>query len=137
MSKSAPTSSSSSTPTSSSSSAAATPSGCDAGDFRGTGYSGTISGGFSGCVVGVASVLQSCCAEVGSTPAFVNNTCGCPYNAVFLPADEPTWAECTIHQNATSLCSLETPSAAVGRPVRWNAAVVVLSVALLLGGVEI
>ncbi|KAJ7668180.1 hypothetical protein B0H17DRAFT_1210036 [Mycena rosella] len=60
--------------------AAPTPSGCDAADFQ-PNVDCAMSANFSGCVVNRAHVLQKCCTGVGSTAAFVNGTCGCPYNA--------------------------------------------------------
>ncbi|KAJ6492225.1 hypothetical protein C8R45DRAFT_1096251 [Mycena sanguinolenta] len=71
-----PASSESTTP-SSTSSFAPLPTGC-------AGLSGLhADASFQGCVTEFPTVLQICCSAVGSTPVFANETCGCPYNAVF------------------------------------------------------
>ncbi|KAJ7877645.1 hypothetical protein B0H13DRAFT_2347026 [Mycena leptocephala] len=56
------------TPTLSSSSAVPLPSGCSPSDFRGPNFSGTANGAFSGCVVGIASVLQIVALASGARP---------------------------------------------------------------------
>ncbi|KAJ7174990.1 hypothetical protein C8R43DRAFT_1119019 [Mycena crocata] len=51
----------------------------------------------SGCVVGNVLVLQACCVAFGSTPAFTNNTCKCPFNEAFAgAADIRDFAECVV-----------------------------------------
>ncbi|KAJ6549128.1 hypothetical protein DFH09DRAFT_1320421 [Mycena vulgaris] len=120
------------TPVSSSSAASPTPSGCDAGDFR-PGYSGSITGGFAGCVVNNATALTVCCASVGSTAGFINETCGCPFNAAFPATANISFFEC-VHRTSngtTSACG--HPNTGLGAGVRWNAAVIVLGAALVLG----
>ncbi|KAJ6566784.1 hypothetical protein B0H19DRAFT_1138580 [Mycena capillaripes] len=123
------------TPSSSHSSALALPTGCSASDFGGPNRSGTMSGGFTGCVVGVASVLQTCCTSVGSTPAFVNNTCGCPIDPVLLPNAFTDFGTCVGEHNDVGACG-PLPSGGTGRfhgQLRWNAAAVVLGVTFLVG----
>ncbi|KAF7333420.1 hypothetical protein MVEN_02357800 [Mycena venus] len=114
-------------PSPSSSSAAALPSGCS--HLHGV----TSSANFAGCAIDSASALETCCSAVGSTPAFVNDTCGCPYNAVFVPNDMENFFACADKINAQAGCSGPQPSAATRAPLRWNAAVAVLGLALLVG----
>ncbi|KAJ7472272.1 hypothetical protein B0H11DRAFT_1919255 [Mycena galericulata] len=83
-----------------SSSAAALPKGCSPADFHGPAFAEI--GPFTGCTVGVASVLLNCCAAAGGTPAFVNNTCGCPFDTNFTLAQDDTFINCAEKFNATS-----------------------------------
>ncbi|KAJ7668181.1 hypothetical protein B0H17DRAFT_1088111 [Mycena rosella] len=126
------------TPSSSSSAPSATPSGCDAGDFR-PGFSGTTSGGFSGCVVNNASIRQECCTNLGSTAAFVNETCGCPYNGSTGFTSSAPFFACVneASDDAVAGCSGQGTTSAAGRRQRWNAAVVVLVAALVAGAVGV
>ncbi|KAJ7229987.1 hypothetical protein GGX14DRAFT_691999 [Mycena pura] len=52
-------------------------------------FNGTIhiSPDFFGCVVAPNSTQLQCCAQLGSPPAPVNGTFGCPFNSAFTPAD--------------------------------------------------
>ncbi|KAJ7915387.1 hypothetical protein B0H13DRAFT_2655831 [Mycena leptocephala] len=118
-------------PSPSSSSAAALPSGCS--HLHGV----TLGGGFYGCAVDSASALETCCSTVGSTPAFVNDTCGCPFNAVFVPDDMQNFFACADKIDAQAGCHQPSPSAATRAPLRWNAAVVVLCLALLVGAMGV
>ncbi|KAJ7750806.1 hypothetical protein B0H16DRAFT_1691443 [Mycena metata] len=120
-------------PSASSTSAAALPSGCS--HLHGV----TMSGGFAGCATDSASSLETCCSAVGSTPAFVNDTCGCPFNAVFVPSDMENFFDCADKINAQAGCTGSNspqPSAATRAPLRWNAAVVVC-LALLMGAIGV
>ncbi|KAJ7142363.1 hypothetical protein C8R44DRAFT_865716 [Mycena epipterygia] len=131
-------------PSPSASAAVALPTGCSSSDFPGPGSSVPASKSFLGCTAGVASVLVSCCATVGGTAAFVDNTCGCPFDASFLAANEQDFEDCALASNTTSACSLggsqgtaqggpSTSAGVPGMPLRWNAATVVLGLALLVG----
>ncbi|KAJ7890687.1 hypothetical protein B0H14DRAFT_2561312 [Mycena olivaceomarginata] len=84
-----------------------------------------------GCAVDSASALETCCSAVGSTPAFVNDTCGCPFSAVFVPNDTQNFFACANKINAEAGCNSPQPSVATRPPLPWNAAVVVLGLALL------
>ncbi|KAJ7181428.1 hypothetical protein C8R43DRAFT_1229318 [Mycena crocata] len=84
------------------SSAAALPTGCSPSFFRGPEFSGTLNGAFQGCVVGVASVLPTCCAAVGSTPVFANDTCGCPFSDSFPSTAFLNFLDCAGDNNATA-----------------------------------
>ncbi|KAJ6549119.1 hypothetical protein DFH09DRAFT_1281553 [Mycena vulgaris] len=119
------------------SSPVALPPGCSADNFPGPNVTQPAGDGFRGCTVGVAPVLLSCCARVGGTPAYVHNTCGCPFGATFLAAAEEDFTDCTLESIATSTCyigtSTSTPPSSEGtlNARRWNAATLVLGVALL------
>ncbi|KAJ6574395.1 hypothetical protein B0H19DRAFT_1371479 [Mycena capillaripes] len=96
------------------------------------------SDGFQGCVVGDAKVLQSCCSSVGSTLVFAIETCGCPFNSAFLQTDIQNFFTCLGKFNQTGGCSGlgGTPSSAKAAPrPRWNAALIILGVSLLVGAV--
>ncbi|KAJ7668177.1 hypothetical protein B0H17DRAFT_1210031 [Mycena rosella] len=121
----------------------ALPTGCTDSDFPGPNISiKTAGAGFTGCVVGVASVLLTCCARVGGTAAFAHDTCGCPFDATFTGDAEESFGDCALESNETSTCFLNAGPAAgasaAGAAVkltggRVNAAVVVLGIALVLG----
>ncbi|KAJ7097450.1 hypothetical protein C8R44DRAFT_370234 [Mycena epipterygia] len=118
------------------------PTGCSSFNFPGFNF--TVGYDFGGCVAGQPSVLLSCCAKVGSTPVFANNTCGCPYNASFIPPVDDIFGSCAIDNNGSATCGsttvwrAPTTSAAVMKSFfRWNTAVVVLGAALLLGAVGV
>ncbi|KAJ6549082.1 hypothetical protein DFH09DRAFT_1320380 [Mycena vulgaris] len=119
------------------------PPGCLTATFPGPNVTQPAGDGFTGCVVGVANVLLSCCARVGGTPAYVHNTCGCPFDANFLAAAEESFTDCTLESNATSTCyigmSPSTPPSSAGtlNARRWNAATLVLGVTLLFIAVGI
>ncbi|KAJ7894846.1 hypothetical protein B0H14DRAFT_2681969 [Mycena olivaceomarginata] len=73
--------------------------------------------------VGVPAVLQSCCSTVGSTPVFANQTCGCPFNAVFLPNETQAFFSC-----------IEDNNQRVGaRSPRWKVALVPLVLGVSFG----
>ncbi|KAJ7750803.1 hypothetical protein B0H16DRAFT_1691441 [Mycena metata] len=115
---------------STSSSAAALPSGCS--HLHGV----TFGGGFAGCVTNTTSSLETCCTAVGSTPGFVNDTCGCPFNAVFVPSDMENFFDCADKiGNVQTGC--QQPSAATRAPLRWNAAVVVVCLALVMEAIGV
>ncbi|KAK7036329.1 hypothetical protein R3P38DRAFT_2771806 [Favolaschia claudopus] len=60
---------------------------------------------FRGCVASDSDiVLQFCCHEVGSTATFVNMTCGCPFNDVFVPGNYKLFMDCTTENEKGSLC---------------------------------
>ncbi|KAJ7699503.1 hypothetical protein B0H14DRAFT_3035473 [Mycena olivaceomarginata] len=82
----------------------------------------------TGCVVGVPAVLQSCCSTVGSTPVFANQTCGCPFNAVFLPNETQAFFSCIEDNNQTGGCVGPAPNSASPAAVRprWKVALVPL-----------
>ncbi|KAJ7741423.1 hypothetical protein DFH07DRAFT_838036 [Mycena maculata] len=93
---------------------------------------------YIGCSVGNATVLQTCCAAVGSVPVFANNSgslsCNCPFNgtAAQIADDQTNFIACAENiSNATIGCS-GVPS---GTAVRWktNIVAVVLGVAFLVG----
>ncbi|KAJ6549904.1 hypothetical protein B0H19DRAFT_1159975 [Mycena capillaripes] len=120
------------------------PTGCSASDFNGatahTPINATSS--FVGCWVGVPSVLQTCCSQSGSTAAFVNGTCGCPFPSVQAAATAlDTFGKCASDKNVTAECGQGTKNAARGdhgaRFMRGNLAAVVLCVSLLLGAVGV
>ncbi|KAK6981510.1 hypothetical protein R3P38DRAFT_415334 [Favolaschia claudopus] len=95
----------------------------------------TSSESFNGCVVGNATVLQLCCSSVGSTPGFINGTCGCPYNPPAFAgtqADIQNFFACVSNHSYEGGCS-DWPTSGAGRAVGWNAAVIVLGVSLFLG----
>lgn len=92
---------------------------------------------YSGCAVDSASALETCCSAVGSTPAFVNDTCGCPFSAVFVPNDTQNFFACANKINAEAGCNSPQPSVATRPPFPWNAAVVVLGLALLVGAMGV
>ncbi|KAJ6529753.1 hypothetical protein B0H19DRAFT_1082863 [Mycena capillaripes] len=66
----------------------------------------SISPWFRGCIVVPDSLQTKCCTQLGSPPAMVNGTFGCPYNDVFGSEDndnnktiasfQPCCANCTI-----------------------------------------
>ncbi|KAJ7719726.1 hypothetical protein B0H16DRAFT_395261 [Mycena metata] len=138
-------SSSSSTSTStaspaSSSSASAIPTGipavCLNSTMPGVSEFGSISTGFFGCVADVPAVFNACCAEVGSTPAAINDTCGCPYNAVFQFAqpDIQKFVDCASKGGATTGCLLPKTSGSVRGPEKtmgWGCFVAMI---LLIAG---
>ncbi|KAJ6549071.1 hypothetical protein DFH09DRAFT_1320370 [Mycena vulgaris] len=117
----------------SSSAASTIPSGCHAGDFR-PGHTPTMNDSFYGCVVNNSTALEVCCTEVGSTAVFVNETCGCPFNAAFPIAFDTRFFDCvdgmTIVNNTISVCG--KANAASGASLRWTAAMVSLGVALVV-----
>ncbi|KAJ7123427.1 hypothetical protein C8R44DRAFT_852388 [Mycena epipterygia] len=129
----------------SASSTAALPIGCS--NYHFPGFNFTTSNNFSdpihfaGCITGQPSVLLTCCAKVGSTPVFANNTCGCPFNAAFnLTTGEDIFGTCAIDNNGSATCgpqTVETSAAELKALFRWNSAIVVLGFALLLGAVGV
>ncbi|KAJ7182409.1 hypothetical protein C8R43DRAFT_1116052 [Mycena crocata] len=127
-----PSASSSVPATPASSSAAALPNGCSPSSFPGPGKSGTITASFAGCVVGIASVLPTCCTVVGSTPVFVNDTCGCPFSASFPSTAFVNFLNCADENNATAICG-PTPKNNSPTGVRLNFAAMVLGMACVLG----
>ncbi|KAK7036267.1 hypothetical protein R3P38DRAFT_2911188 [Favolaschia claudopus] len=101
-------------------------------------HGATASAGFHGCVVGNATVLQICCSSVGSTPGFVNDTCGCPFNPpAFVGAvvDVQNFFACASTYSYSAGC-FGLPASGAGRIVGWKAGVLVLGVSLLLGVVR-
>ncbi|KAJ7508309.1 hypothetical protein B0H11DRAFT_2184811 [Mycena galericulata] len=101
---------------SSSASASATPTGipavCLNSTMPGVSEFGSISPSFFGCVATNPAVFDACCAEVGSTPAAINDTCGCPYNAVFQFAqpDIQKFEACANEGGAATGCKLPKTS---------------------------
>ncbi|KAJ7181427.1 hypothetical protein C8R43DRAFT_270890 [Mycena crocata] len=133
-------SSASATPVSSS--AAALPTGCSPSLFPGPGFSGTVNSAFAGCVVGIASVLPTCCAAVGSTPVFANDTCGCPFSASFPSTALGNFLDCASDNNAQAICNEKNNNSAgnsapknSASSVRWNFAVILLGMGCVLGAV--
>ncbi|KAJ7148325.1 hypothetical protein C8R46DRAFT_1128168 [Mycena filopes] len=62
----------------------------------------------AGCTTGLATLLQVCCATVGSVPVFSHQTCGCPFNnATFPPSDEHQFFDCVdgYAGNSVSVCN--------------------------------
>ncbi|KAJ7450197.1 hypothetical protein FB451DRAFT_1186970 [Mycena latifolia] len=86
--------------------AASLPTGCSSSDFPGPNLTASAGSGFTGCVTGVSNVLLTCCARLGGTPAFVDNTCGCPFGAGFTADAEESFGDCTLESNATATCYL-------------------------------
>ncbi|KAJ7925650.1 hypothetical protein B0H13DRAFT_1862912 [Mycena leptocephala] len=115
------------------SAATALPTGCSARSFQGPENIPHVSGSFLGCTASVAGALQQCCSQVGSTPAFVNGTCGCPFNSVFTPALRSNWTTCVIQSSfAADSCNLVfKPNSALTVPLPLNAAVVFLGLSLM------
>ncbi|KAJ7132439.1 hypothetical protein C8R44DRAFT_774056 [Mycena epipterygia] len=113
------------------------PKGCSSSDSLGPDSVGNgRSGTFSGCTAGVASVLLSCCTSVGSTAAFVNNTCLCPYNTIFSPVTEEKFFDC-VGNNSDAQCGTASGTNSATVASLRNAVVVVLGVALLLGAMGV
>ncbi|KAJ6529756.1 hypothetical protein B0H19DRAFT_1082866 [Mycena capillaripes] len=64
----------------------------------------SISAWFRGCLVIPDSLQTKCCTQLGSPPAMVNGTFGCPYNDVFGSEDtdktidsfQPCCGNCSI-----------------------------------------
>ncbi|KAJ7212633.1 hypothetical protein GGX14DRAFT_393533 [Mycena pura] len=106
---------SSAAPASSSSSTSAIPTGipavCLNSTMPGVSEFGSISASFFGCVATDPAVFNACCAEVGSTPAAINDTCGCPYNAVFQFAqpDIQKWVDCASKGGAATAAGCLLP----------------------------
>ncbi|KAJ6612974.1 hypothetical protein B0H10DRAFT_2222635 [Mycena sp. CBHHK59/15] len=124
-------SSSSSSATGTTSSFAPLPTGC-------AGLSGThADGGFQGAFTlrVINPPFATCCSSVGSTPVFANNTCGCPFNSVFLVNDTHNFFSCTSKNNEDAGCIGPPNSASPSAHVRWSAVVLVLGVSLLVGAV--
>lgn len=46
-----------------------------------------------GCATDLNSTLDTCCSAVGSTPAFVHGSYGCPFN--YSGSPQSAWNECT------------------------------------------
>ncbi|KAJ7668178.1 hypothetical protein B0H17DRAFT_224219 [Mycena rosella] len=117
-----------------------TPSGCTTADFR-PNLSGSIivSPTFSGCVVTNPAVLQACCTRLGSTAAFVNVTCGCPYNASVGFASGAPFVACVraASTNAWAGCTARGATGAAGRRLRLHSAVVVFGAALVAAAVGV
>lgn len=90
-----------------------------------------------GCVTGVASVLDTCCAQVNSTAGVVNGTCGCPLpNHMTLALVDGVYGRCSIANNATSYCGVWDNAARASHvpgSVRWNPAVVIFGVVVIKG----
>ncbi|KAJ7917409.1 hypothetical protein B0H13DRAFT_2269490 [Mycena leptocephala] len=132
---------------------ASLPTGCSASDFLGPTDPGTARPTFSGCIVGVPSILETCCTKVGSTAVFVNGTCGCPY-PFNIASGSPAAQEDAVQVffNCTSeaepgmtsvivMCGHATASAARAShelgSVRWNLAVLMLGVAVITGAMGV
>ncbi|KAJ7466221.1 hypothetical protein B0H11DRAFT_2239955 [Mycena galericulata] len=60
----------------------------------------------AGCAVetGKNSTLAICCAAVGSTPAEIDGTYGCPYTDAFVPSANQSFSACALERNTTGSC---------------------------------
>ncbi|KAJ6536894.1 hypothetical protein B0H19DRAFT_1382736 [Mycena capillaripes] len=116
------------------------PANCATTDFNGPNVPGKISASFSGCVVGVAAVLETCCTTAGSAAAFVNNTCGCPFpsnngtDEATREANVAAFQKCAGDNKAEVSCGPTSNNAArVAGSVRWNFAIMVLGTSVIMG----
>ncbi|KAJ7205620.1 hypothetical protein B0H12DRAFT_1160427 [Mycena haematopus] len=107
-----------------------------AASFAGPEHIPAISGSFLGCTASVAGALQLCCPQVGGTLAFVNGTCGCPFDSVFTSAVQSrlSWSTCVVKSSfGVDACNIDfKPSSSQAiAALPLNVAVVVLGLSLL------
>ncbi|KAJ6561694.1 hypothetical protein B0H19DRAFT_1259344 [Mycena capillaripes] len=98
---------------------------------------GSISPNFFGCVATIPDVFDACCAEVGSAPVAANDTCGCPYNAVFqfTQADIQKFVDCAGNNGSATLCHLPEKDGSGGASTKTMGWGGVFAVSLAIAGV--
>ncbi|KAJ7609188.1 hypothetical protein DFH06DRAFT_1148595 [Mycena polygramma] len=130
---------------------AALPSGCAASDFPGAQIIPPVSTTFVGLISrcqAVSQGMQARCSSaaprsLNSTVAFVNGTCGCPFNSLFNagPTKQAAWRACVSDSGFPGeTCNefFHPKPTSSARPIRWNfAAVAVMGVILLAGAIDV
>ncbi|KAJ6616622.1 hypothetical protein B0H10DRAFT_1948946 [Mycena sp. CBHHK59/15] len=92
----------------------------------------------NGCTVesGHNDTLAPCCAAVGSTPALMDGTYGCRYNAVFVPAANQSFGSCALEHGAGSSCAPASQSNSAVQPrIRWSTMALLMVIAAALSAV--